>query len=62
MPLYEYRYRLCGNISEIPIYDHKTAANLHCASCGSKELDKLLAVPGIIRNEIRAKGVSLLRL
>lgn len=56
MPLYEYRCRSCGNVSEFLMHDHKMSKALECSSCGSMDLEKIFSVPGLLKNEAREKG------
>ena len=55
MPLFDYKCQQCGHISEFFIHNGADT-NLKCQSCGSKKLDKMLSVPGIIKNQNREGG------
>ncbi len=46
MPIYEYRCLGCGQVSEILIGVGAEPAELLCASCGGKNLEKILSAPG----------------
>ena len=43
MPIYEYRCRNCGQISELLIGVGQGTEEIKCAHCGSKKLDKIMS-------------------
>ena len=48
MPIFEYKCQNCGNIFELLVLNRKKNNNLHCKSCGSKEVNKIISPVGII--------------
>jgi len=46
MPIYEYQCLDCGKVSEIMVGVCAEPAELLCASCGGKNLEKMLSAPG----------------
>ena len=58
MPIYEYKCRKCGNGSEFLVHSSAALDDLKCPACGSKELDRLLSVPGLVKNETRVPGTT----
>jgi len=47
MPLYEYRCKKCGSVSEFLSTIGDTGETLACKSCGGNDLEKLLSVTTI---------------
>ena len=45
MPIYEYRCRKCGKISELLVGVGSYADELKCSHCGSTDLEKLMSAP-----------------
>jgi putative FmdB family regulatory protein len=43
MPIYEYKCRDCGKVSEFLIGVGQEKAKLKCSSCGSKKLEKIFS-------------------
>jgi putative FmdB family regulatory protein len=58
MPIYEYECRKCGKTSEFLLRSTEAENQLHCPSCGSEELIKLMSVPGILKNDMRSPGTT----
>jgi putative FmdB family regulatory protein len=59
MPIYEYRCQACGQVSEFLV---KTVSGgsgneaQSCPYCGSEDLEKLLSVPSLLRENTAAPG------
>lgn len=47
MPVYEYKCRECGEISEYRVTAPDEKGSLACKSCGSPEIDRKISVPSI---------------
>ena len=47
MPIYEYKCRTCGAVSEILTTIGSHSDPLHCKKCSSVDLQKLLSAPSI---------------
>ena len=45
MPLYEYKCKECGEISEILVGSVPSDAELKCESCNSSKVERILSVP-----------------
>jgi putative FmdB family regulatory protein len=56
MPIYEYKCKNCGEISEFLIHGHEGEQKLTCSSCGSVDLEKKLSVPAMVRTEHSSGG------
>jgi len=46
MPIYEYRCKKCGAVSEFLVYGSQ-AEGLACTSCGDARLEKILSAPNV---------------
>jgi putative FmdB family regulatory protein len=57
MPIYEYKCKQCGTTSEFLIH-HQELHDLECPTCGSKELNRLLSAPSLMRSETRMPGTT----
>ena len=55
MPIYEYKCRSCGQVSDILVHGFDTG-NPTCPSCGSYDLDRLLSVPSVLKESSRHSG------
>ncbi|HEC79457.1 MAG TPA: zinc ribbon domain-containing protein [candidate division WOR-3 bacterium] len=49
MPIYEYKCKDCGKITEILFKSRDEKVELNCRHCGSKNLVKQISTPGAIR-------------
>lgn len=58
MPIYEYECKECGKTSEFLLRSVEAANNLHCSSCGSEKITRLMSVPGILKNDMRSPGTT----
>ena len=48
MPLYEYKCRKCGTVTEVLFRSSRDDQELRCTHCGSGALDKILSSPSIV--------------
>ena len=49
MPIYQYKCRDCGEVSEFLVSSSSDSGNLVCSSCGSHALDRLLSAPNLLK-------------
>lgn len=56
MPVYEYKCKSCGAVSEFLVHGYETGKIMKCSACGSEELEKMLSVPGYIKSGSRTSG------
>lgn len=47
MPVYEYKCRECGKVSEYRMTTQTESKPLSCTSCGSLKLERLISIPNI---------------
>ena len=59
MPIYEYQCKSCGEISEILVRTLGEPQELHCKSCDSVDLTRLMSRPGLIRSQGRVESGTL---
>jgi putative FmdB family regulatory protein len=48
MPIYEYRCRACGNLTEVLVLSAKNREGPTCSSCGGTDLEKALTAPASV--------------
>jgi putative FmdB family regulatory protein len=50
MPIYDYKCRACGKVTEIfnPGYDEQNTPT--CPDCGSRNLERVLSAPVLLKN------------
>jgi putative FmdB family regulatory protein len=59
MPIYEYRCKQCGKVSEILVGVGPDNSSLACQHCGSHDLQKILSVSSFTFSESsRAPGTT----
>jgi len=49
MPIYEYKCQRCGQVSELLVKTMSGGEYLSCPRCGSGDLEKLLSVPTLLK-------------
>jgi putative FmdB family regulatory protein len=50
MPIYNFGCQECGNISEFLLSSSSEHKKPVCQNCGSRNLERLMSAPGILRN------------
>ncbi len=55
MPMFEYKCRECGNVSEFLVGVTATDPEIVCASCGGKKLDRIISTISVGRGQSRFK-------
>jgi len=58
MPIYQYRCRDCGELSEFLVSSSSGSGNLVCSSCGSRNLDRLLSAPNLLKGRTNTSGAT----
>jgi putative FmdB family regulatory protein len=56
MPIYEYKCRDCGELSEFRISSQSDTEKIACKSCASKKLDRKFSVPSISSGRKEPQG------
>jgi putative FmdB family regulatory protein len=59
MPIYEYQCKNCSEVSEILVRSAGEPVDLHCKSCDSSQLTRLVSRPGLIRSSGGADAGTL---
>ena len=49
MPIYEYKCQSCGRVSELFAHSFNDSKDPRCPHCGGHSLDRLLSVPGLLK-------------
>ncbi len=55
MPIYDYKCRECGKISEVFLHNPDSGP-IRCPSCGSENLERIFSSSYMIRTEASAPG------
>ena len=58
MPIYEFRCRECGHVSELLLPQPSNSKTLACPSCSSQNLERLISVPSLLKNRANAPGTT----
>jgi putative FmdB family regulatory protein len=56
MPIYDYRCKSCGKISEMFIHGVDNKTSIACPVCGSERVERLFPVSYLLQTEVRASG------
>jgi len=56
MPIYQYRCRECGEVSEFLLFDLSADRTLECSACGSQKLERLISAPSLLKNRSATPG------
>ena len=56
MPIYDFRCRECGEVSEFLVTSFSDGSTLACSACGSRNLERLISAPTLLKNSINAPG------
>ena len=58
MPIYQYKCRECGEVSEFFLHSFFTSEPLTCPSCGSHDLDRVPSIPNLLKGKTTAPGTT----
>ena len=58
MPIYQYRCRDCGELSEFLVASLSDTGNPVCSGCGSHNLNRLLSVPNLLKGKSDTSGTT----
>jgi len=58
MPIYDFRCQECGEVSEFLVANFSDSSTLVCSSCGSRNLEKLMSAPSLLKNRANASGTT----
>ncbi len=56
MPIYDFKCRECGKVSEVLIRGAEEPPR--CPDCGSDDLERLMSSPNMVRTTTRAPGTT----
>jgi putative FmdB family regulatory protein len=56
VPIYDFRCRECGIVSEILL--HQSGESACCPECGSRDMERLISASYIVMTERRAPGTT----
>ena len=58
MPIYQYRCRECGEVSEFLVSGSSTGRIFACSSCGSHDLERLISAPSLLKKRNATPGTT----
>ena len=58
MPIYQYKCRNCGEISELMLPMQQENQIINCRSCGDSNMERLISVPGLIKAAVSTPGAT----
>ena len=58
MPVYEFRCKECGGMSEFRVSSYSASQELVCSRCGSHDLERLISAPSLLRVGANAPGTT----
>jgi len=58
MPIYDFRCRECGEVSEYMTLSYSASSTVVCSSCGSRELERLISAPSLLRSKASTPGTT----
>jgi len=56
MPIYDYKCRDCGEVSEMFLHGADNAKPLVCPVCGSESMERLISGSYVLQTEMRPPG------
>jgi putative FmdB family regulatory protein len=58
MPIYEFRCKECGGMSEFRVSSYSASQTPVCSSCGSHDMERLISAPNLLRVEAKSPGTT----
>ena len=58
MPIYQYKCRECGEVSDFFLHGFISTETLACPNCGSHNLDKLISVSNLLKGKATSPGTT----
>jgi len=58
MPIYEYKCRSCGQVSEVLTHGSANLKQVLCLNCGSDDVQKILSVPNLVKEKTTSPGTT----
>jgi len=56
MPIYDFKCRECGRISELLLRD--ISKKVHCPGCGSENMERLVSASYMVKTDVPAPGTT----
>ena len=56
MPIYDFKCKECGNISEVLLLD--ADKKVRCNNCGSEDMERLISASYVVRADMSAPGTT----
>ena len=58
MPIYQYKCRDCGELSELMLPMQQNDRTITCRSCGNSNMEKLISAPSLIKDGTGSPGTT----
>ena len=58
MPIYQYRCRQCGQVSEFLLSTLPENETQACSSCGSSNMERLISAPSLLKTSIHSERTT----
>ena len=58
MPIYEFRCKECGEMSEFRVSSYSASQTPACSNCGSPDMERLISAPTLLRVEANSSGTT----
>ena len=58
MPIYDFRCKECGKVSEFLVANFSDRTTLTCPDCGSQNLERLISAPSLLKCKTNAPGTT----
>ena len=58
MPIYQYKCRECGEVSEFLVPIMSDIETLACPSCGNSDLERLISAPNLLKASASLPGAT----
>ena len=58
MPIYEFRCRECGKVSDFILNGSSDGKKPACLGCGSRNLEKLISTPSLMKHKTNPPGTT----
>ncbi|MFC1860317.1 zinc ribbon domain-containing protein [Chloroflexota bacterium] len=58
MPIYDFRCQECSEVAEFLVANFSDSRTLACPSCGSKNLERLISAPSLLKGRVNAPGTT----
>jgi len=58
MPIYDFRCKECGKVSEFLVANFSDGKTLACPDCGSLNMERLISAPKLLKDRANTPGTT----